>query len=306
MEWRKLGLIWGPDGSRAWARHSALQPTPIVLDDRIRVFVGVRDGEGVGRAAFVDVDAEDPTRVLRVSDQPVLDIGVPGTFDDNGVIPCAVVARGSQLYLFYAGYQLGHKVKFLAFGGLAISDDGGESFHRYSEVPVFERTADDLYFKAPHCVMFDEGIWRMWYSAGSGFIIDDNGVNKPKYDTWYVESEDGIHPDGPGRIAMPLDEAAGEYRNGRATVLRTGDLYRMFFLWATTSSRLHLGYAESADAIHWTRDDAKLGLGTSASGFDSNDIAYPNAIECRGKYYLFYNGNDYGKAGFGCAELVSW
>ena len=305
MEWRKLGLVWGPDGSRPWARSSALQTTPIVLGDRIRVYVGVRDEDGVGRVSFVDVAGDDPSRVLRVSEKPVLDIGVPGTFDDNGVIPCAIVRRGSQLYLYYAGYQLGHRVKFLAFGGLAISDDDGETFHRYKQVPIFERTDDEIFFKAPHCVLYDGGVWRMWYSGGSEFIIDDNGLTKPKYDTRYVESSDGITPDGPGRIVLPLG-ADGEYRNGRSTVIRTGDVYRMFFVCAATDTRLRLGYAESTDALTWHRDDAKLNLEASGEGFDSRDISYPGIVECRGRYYLFYNGNNYGSEGFGCAELLSW
>jgi len=78
MKWEKKGLIYGPDGRSSWARHSALQPTPLLRADQghIRIFVGMRDDEGVGRIGFVDVASDNPAQVLRVSQAPVLDIGV--------------------------------------------------------------------------------------------------------------------------------------------------------------------------------------------------------------------------------------
>ena len=111
MTWHKKGLIYELDRSLGWAEHSASKPAPIVLDEkRVRVFVGCRDGSGVSRIGFVDLDANDPSRILRVSPRPVLDIGTPGMFDDNGVVPCVAVRRGSAIYLYYEGYQLGTKV----------------------------------------------------------------------------------------------------------------------------------------------------------------------------------------------------
>src|SRR5450756_689296 len=122
MRWLKKGLIYGPSEDSWWAQRWALQPTPLLrADGTIRVFAGFRTFEGVSRVGFVDVSAENPAEVLAVSREPVLDIGVPGAFDENGVVPCAVVERDGKLYLYYAGYQLGQKVKFVAYGGLAIS-----------------------------------------------------------------------------------------------------------------------------------------------------------------------------------------
>src|SRR5688572_16663385 len=168
MKWEKKGLIFGPTGDSDWAKHSALQPTPYLnsATRSIRIFSGFRDSDGVSRVGFVDVCAETPEKVLRVSDKPALDVGIPGTFDENGVVPCAVIEREGRLFLFYAGYQLGRKVKFHVFGGLATSDNGGETFTRYSRVPVCDRTDQELYFRVIHTMMFDEGRWKAWYGAG--------------------------------------------------------------------------------------------------------------------------------------------
>ena len=100
MQWEKKGLIWGAHKQSEWMDNSALQPTPIVIGNRIRVFCGLRDKNGVGRVGYVDLNAENPSEILEVSGKPCLDIGRPGCFDDNGVVPCAITRVGDELYLF--------------------------------------------------------------------------------------------------------------------------------------------------------------------------------------------------------------
>jgi hypothetical protein len=48
--------------------------------------------------------------------------------------------------------------------------------------------------------------------------------------------------------------------------------------------------------------DAKVGIDISEKGWDSEAIAYPYVIKVREKWYMFYNGNGFGKTGFGYAE----
>ena len=302
MKWRKMGLIYGPKGDSTWAQNSALQPTPLLIAEKvIRVFIGIRDAAGVSRVGFVDLDAAEPAKVLRVTEAPVLDIGLPGTFDENGVVPCAIVARDNQLYLYYAGYQLGHKVKFCAYGGLAISDDLGETFTRYSKVPISDRTDTELYFRVAHSVMQDEGRWRIWYGAGAAYT-EQNGKQLPNYNIRYVESKDGIHFDGRGRVVLDVS-GPDEYRLGRPYVIKEDGKFKMFYAVGTTEKLFRLGYAESLDGVNWRRLDAELGIDVSESGWDSQMISYPSIIKYRRVTYLFYNGNDYGRAGFGYAVL---
>jgi hypothetical protein len=270
----------------------------------IRVFVGFRDETGASRIGAVDVDAANPTKVIRVSKDPVLDIGEPGTFDDNGVVPCAAVEREGKVYLYYSGYQLARKVKFLAFGGLATSSDRGGSFTRYKKVPIFERTAEEPLFRAIHCILFEGSVWKAWYSAGTEFV-EINGIPHPVYDTRYIESADGVRFAGSGEVCIPLQHA-DEYRVGRPSVIRTGDVYRMFYSWATTKSALALGYATSKDARQWVRRDDELDLTPSKTGWDSIDMCYPSVLVTERATYLFYNGNDFGRAGFGVASLRNW
>lgn len=303
MRWAKKGLIYGPAGDSWWAQKWALQPTPFVRPDgRIRVFVGFRTHEGVSRVGFVDVNADNPSEVLHVSPEPALDIGVAGAFDENGVVPCAVVERQGKLYLYYAGYQLGQKVKFYVFGGLAISEDGGESFTRYSQVPLCERTDDELFFRVIHTMMFDDGHWRAWYGGGNQYTMHD-GKQLPNYNIRVAEAPDGLalSPD----YQICIDTKGGEYRVGRPYVLKEADRYRMFYCAGTAERGYRLAYAESADGVAWTRKDDEIGIDVSESGWDSQMQAYPSVVQHHNQVYLFYNGNNYGEDGFGYAILES-
>lgn len=51
-------------------------------------------------------------------------------------------------------------------------------------------------------------------------------------------------------------------------------------------------------------DDDAGGLDVSASGFDSDMVAYFAVVQFAGSKYLFYNGNDYGRDGVGLAVEV--
>jgi predicted GH43/DUF377 family glycosyl hydrolase len=64
-----------------------------------------------------------------------------------------------------------------------------------------------------------------------------------------------------------------------------------------------IGYAESSDGIKWTRKDDIVGIDVSEDGWDSQMIAYPYVYEHEGRKYMIYNGNGFGKSGFGYAVL---
>jgi hypothetical protein len=241
--------------------------------------------------------------VKSVSKEPVLDIGLPGTFDDNGVILGDVVYHKQRLYMYYIGFQLVEKVKFLAFTGLAISSDGGESFERYSNVPVMDRSHDSLFFRAVHTVMIEKGKWKVWIGSGSDWVVINNNTY-PQYDIKYTESPDGIAFDEKSHLCIEPYEP--EYRIGRPRVYKMDDLYRMLYTIGDLQGNYLPGYAESEDGVNWVRKDSDLGLKLSNSGWDSRALCYPTLIAYEERTYMFYNGNDIGKDGFGYAVLEKW
>ena len=64
-----------------------------------------------------------------------------------------------------------------------------------------------------------------------------------------------------------------------------------------------LGYAESPDGVNWVRKDNEVGLARAEEGWDSEMIEYCHICHYQDNTYLFYNGNGFGKSGFGYAIL---
>ena len=305
MRWRKLGLVYGPDGSMPWAKTHAMIPTPVLLNsDVIRVFVTFCDHAGIGRPGYVDVSAQDPTRVLEVSQFPLLELGRPGTFDENGVLLCSVTDLGDgKIHMYYVGFELGAQIRYRLLTGLAISEDGGDTFKRFSSTPILERSDAELYFRGgPYCLAGADR-FRLWYVAGSEWV-DLEGKQMPVYDIRYAESEDGIIWPSEGEVQIAITDQ-DEHGFGRPCIIRKGNGgFRMFYSVRRRSfSSYRLGYAESADGRTWRRMDKNLNLDITPGSFDSDAIMYAAPIEIEGKLYLFYNGNNFGYDGFAVAEL---
>jgi hypothetical protein len=89
-------------------------------------------------------------------------------------------------------------------------------------------------------------------------------------------------------------------------VIRSPDRYRMFYSAGTETEGYRLAYAESEDGIVWQRKDEEIGIDVASNGWDSEMQCYPSVVSAGERTFLFYNGNNYGKDGFGYAELEHW
>jgi hypothetical protein len=300
MQWDKLGRVFVPDGSREWMNSHAYVPTPYALDEEtIRVYVAFLDRDRVGRIGFVDVASADPLRVLRVSDRPALDVGAVGAFDEHGVTPTCVVAAESTLRLYYFGWRRTTDVPYLLFGGLAHSEDGGDTFARVSETPVLPPVHGERACRSAPSVVREHSIWRAWYVSADEWT-DVAGRVVPTYDIRTLASIDGIRWEGGGAhaVARTGDDEIGL---GRPFVSAGGEGYRMWYSIRSRTRGYRIGFASSRDGNSWTRRDAEAGIDVSTSGWDSEMICFGAVLSTRHGMYLFYNGNDYGKSGFGVA-----
>jgi hypothetical protein len=94
------------------------------------------------------------------------------------------------------------------------------------------------------------------------------------------------------------------------TVIRFNDHYHMWFCYRqATDFRTNpergyrIGYASSDDLVSWRRNDEQAGIDVSLNGWDSEMLCYPHVFHCDGKVYMLYNGNEFGRFGFGLAVL---
>src|SRR5262249_36825669 len=147
-------------------------------------------------------------RVLRSAAAPVLGPGAPGAFDDNGVFPtCAVPLPDGRVFLYYVGFELGHHVRYRLLTGLAVSEDGGDSFVRVRRPPILERSpAERLFRCGPQVTRGADGRFRMFYVAGSEWETIA-GKAMPVYGLRELESADGVAWPEAGRVVMDPDPA---------------------------------------------------------------------------------------------------
>jgi predicted GH43/DUF377 family glycosyl hydrolase len=301
MIWRKRGLVYRPNGERWWARQYATIPTAEALDDRtLRVYFAALDDRRYGRIGFVDLDARDPTRILAESSEPVLDLGEPGTFDDCGVNASCTVTVGDRRFLYYIGWQRCERVPYMLFSGLATSVDQ-QVFQRASRVPILDRTGAEPFSRSAPCVLPVEDGFHMWYWSCLRWSEGRNGLHYNNV-IRHASSTDGIHWRPADDICLQ-PEWPWEYSLGRPWVVRDGSVWRMWFSVRSEEEPYRLGYAESSDGRSWLRDDSRVGISSSESGWDSEMTCYPCVVDAGGCRYLFYNGNRHGATGFGYAVL---
>jgi len=308
MKWIKKGVIFRVDNQYDWMSHHACVPVADFVDGKVlRIYFGPRDSQGRTRTTFIEVDANDPCRVLYVHDRPVLDLGKLGAFDDSGVMPSSIVTHNHRKFLFYIGWNQGVTVAYRNSIGVAVSDDGGVTFSRLFEGPIVDRNRYEPYFCASPFVMLDGDQWKLWYASSTGWTVV-NDRPEPLYQIKYADSADGINWN---RYASPCIEYTFEGEaNARPCVLKDNGLYRMWYCFRGSvnyrtdkNQSYRLGYAESADGMFWNRLDNLVGIDRSDEGWDSIMIEYPFVYEHAGMKHLLYNGNGFGETGIGYAVL---
>jgi len=306
MKCRKHGLIFAPNNAGGWMKTHAQVPTPLCGDGFIRVYFSSRPEPNLSLTTFVDLDADDPARVLRLNPKPILELGKPGTFDEHGIMPSCAIRDGSRVLLYYSGWSRGVSIPYTNSTGLATSEDGGETFRKVSEGPVLGKSLHNPYSATSPCVLQEGEAWHMWYCSGTGWL-EIAGKPEHTYDIKYACSSDGIawFPSGRAVIGQRTNYEALT----RPFVIKRVDGYHMWFCYRGSHSfrdgedAYRIGYAYSQDLLHWQREDDNAGISPSQTGWDSKMIAYPAVAVVRGRTLMFYNGNGFGVDGFGYASL---
>ncbi|MBN1431636.1 MAG: hypothetical protein JW931_02580 [Methanomicrobiaceae archaeon] len=297
MKWIKKGLIIEPQKDIPWMNTHAMVPFAETVDEnRIRVYFSGRDEKNRSHVTYAELDIENPENGVEYARKPVFTLGDLGCFDDNGVTPSWVINHGGEKYLYYIGWNKGSTVRMHLVAGLAVSKDGGKSFTRVKRVPILDRTDEEpLCLQTAPCVMIEDGLWRMWYVSGIKWIDPDTS----KYNIKYAESENGVDWVREGIVCIDLSE--DEKNLARPCVVKEDGIYKMWYSYKKGYYRI--GYAESPDGINWTRKDDLVGIDVSDSGWDSQMVEYAFVFTHKGRKYMLYNGNDYGKGGIGYAIL---
>lgn len=307
MKWLKKGLIYTVNNQSRWAHSHAHKPTPLLIDDKtLRIYFGIRDIQNRTRTTFIDVNPKDPKRIKYIHDRPCLDLGKIGAFDDSGVNVSAVVQHGERIYMYYIGWNPGTTVHTRNSIGIAVSHDKGKNFERLYDGPILDRNKDEPYYTGAVFVHYSQTHgWKMWYTSGTRWeIINDRP--EISYHIKYAESDNGIDWER-NNISCILPQHQFE-ATARPCVIIEDGIYKMWYsrrdirnFRTNKEMGYRAGYAESYEGKTWKRLDEYVGIEPSERGWDSEAIAYPFVYIYQGQKYLLYNGNGFGKSGFGYA-----
>lgn len=305
MGWRIVGRIFDPS-QHDWAGTHAQVPTALVYEDKVRVFYADRFADGRSYTTYLDLDRADLSRVTYFHKEPILPFGAPGTFDDDGVMPSYAVREDGQVKLYYSGWNRGVTVPYRNSVGIAVSDDDGDTFRRLYEGPVLERNPLEPYIAVTPTLLKEGDLWRMWYISGVRWV-EVEGKFEPVYVIKYGSSRDGVSWDRPNHLCIP--PAHDREAFSHPTVIRHGEGYRMWYCFRDSADyrdgagAYRIGYAESADGLDWQRMDEACGLAPGQAPWASTMTCYPFVTQIDDRVVMFFNGNGFGRTGFGYAVL---
>ena len=317
MKWKKLGKIFDPTQHKLPndCLQFAQSPQALVFDDFVRIYfstraVDKRNGKYLSHIAFVDMQ-KNLRDVIRVSDKTVIPLGKLGCFDEHGIFPMSVVRYGDAVYGYTCGWNRRVSVSVDTAIGLAISHDDGLTFQRVGDGPVLAATLREPCLVGDGFVKIIGDVFHMWYIFGTGWKRFSADVSPDRtYKIGHAVSADGINWIKEESRQIIANRLGMDESQALPSVIKIEDMYHMFFCYRQSfdfrknkDRGYRIGHAYTEDLVNWTRDDDNPFLNATPGDWDSDMLCYPHVFEYDGKVYLLYNGNEFGRYGFGLAVL---
>jgi hypothetical protein len=316
MRWEKVGKIFDPT-EFALPKNClefAQSPQVLLLNDFIRVYFSTRERDKTGKylshIAFVDFNKK--FSVINVAKEPVIELGKLGCYDEHGIFPLNVLKTKDKLFGYIGGWNRRVSVSVDGSIGLAVSEDNGLTFKRMGDGPVLTSSINEPFLVGDPFVQIYDGEFHMWYIFGTAWRKFSAEAPPDRiYKIGHAISHDGIEWEKKEEGRQIISDSLGaDESQALPTVIKIGKRYHMFFCYRQSSDfrknknrGYRIGYAFSNDLHDWGRDDANVGIDVSEDGWDSEMQCYPHVFEMDNEIYMMYNGNEFGRFGFGLAKL---
>jgi len=300
--WKKLGRLFNPAAHKLDTKlltHAA-NPLPIHLyDDVYRIFYSGRDLNNCSSVGAVDINIITH-ELVHVFEYPFITPGdCLSDFCNAGISIGNCYSVGGQKYILFMGWQNNPGQHWRGtIGRLRITDASKIVFDPIGPFFTIDKQ-DPLSLSYPWIQESPSGGFDMWYGST---ITWDAGNGEMIHVINHASSSDGYEWFKSG-LAVPFEIGVAQafshptvYRNSDETLL-------MWFSYRSgTGQKYRIGLASFCPIqAKWTLDLHNSGITTSNFGWDSEMVAYPYVFEHKGFRYMLYNGNGYGKSGFGLA-----
>ncbi len=290
-----------------------MNPYVVEVGDEFYMFYAGADIEATRRICLAIADRSRPDRWRRLG--PVLELGAPGTFDEEWMVLPAVHRIGDRWHLYWTGRSAQREVGLQAFYGmgLAVSDD----------LVHWERYRDDFVLTGDgfadwpgnrgiagagsiHTIEDDAGKtrYRMYYTLPTGRPSPDVRIDQAKQSV-VAHSYDGIDWFDKRLVLTP--RPGNDYEDAATIGLNvwqeTDGYHAAYGGIGSRTGGYTLCEARSRDGLVWERGEPgdNIALPLTGLGWDGQMTTYPNIIEEGDALRMFYCGNGYGGTGIGMA-----
>jgi hypothetical protein len=316
MKWEKLGRIFNPTNYKLANNcvEYAQSPQVLIFDDFVRIYFSTREREQSGKylshVSFVDM-TKDFFEIINISRGTIIELGGLGCFDEHGIFPFNILRDNDRVLAYTTGWNRRVSVSVDASIGLAISNNNGLTFQKVGDGPVLSSSLHEPFLVGDAFVARYSNTYHMWYIHGTKWarFTKDEAPDRV-YKIAHATSNDGIAWQREGRQII-TDKLGLDECQALPTVIFLCDQYHMFFCYRQSDGfrknrdrGYRIGYAVSDDLKNWIRNDDEVGIDVSEDGWDSDMLCYPCVFRCDDHIYLLYNGNEFGRYGFGLAKLI--
>ncbi len=288
MNWEKVGQIYSVNNTNPLLLTHASNPLPIFLkDDIFRIYYTGRNKQNQSSVSYVDIDIV-MNKIIYDHKQTIVKYGDESSFYSHGISVGNMWVQESNRYVGFMGWQVPD-------GGHWRGDIGKFNLDTKEITMLLGTSEEDKISLSYPFVLKENDTYKMWYGSTINWT-SENGemIHVIKYAT----SNDGNKWNHKG-IAIPYEIGKAQAFS-RPTILKLNEKYHMWFSFRSgDGTPYRIGYANSDDGQHWKIQDANISV--SDTGWDSEMVCYPFVFQHKEKIYMLYNGNNYGKHGFGLA-----
>lgn len=300
--WKKLGQLYVPSDSGQHPKLNSHAANPLavhMVGDVYRIFFSGRDDQNRSSVGAVDVDIVQ-RKIINEHHLPFFEHGPVGSFYSDGVsIGNCYEANGDRYILFMgwqnppSGHWRGDIGRLIVTSELSLQLEDEEPFMGID-------STDPISLSYPWVQARPSSGYDMWYSSVMTWDAGNGEMLAPIQHATSINGNDWRRTG----LAVPYTLGVAQAFSRPTTVLNdSGDFEMWFSFRSGAGEKYRIGYARSADGKNWILDLKMAGIDVSPSGWDSEMIEYPFVFDHNRTRYMLYNGNGYGKTGFGLAML---
>jgi predicted GH43/DUF377 family glycosyl hydrolase len=265
-----------PAKAGTWMESQTANPDLLLNGDTYFMYFRGQQGghDRIGLATIPHRQFDGVT--WNIHPEPIIDVGDPGSWDENHCVDPAAVLVNGKIYLYYTGVNPRVERSIM----LAVSDDGIH-FAKYGKNPVIAGGG------APEVVYHDSTFYLyFWWPV----------PKKKGFQIHYATSKDGYHFTDPSPNPVVPAGPEGSWESFTVETQRIfseGGLYYMIYCGSDRNKDYpwNAGLATSRDLVHWDKYPGNPIFSRGEAGaWDEGAIWFTTVEKIGDRYYLWYEG----------------